>query len=215
TQPRRGLALSAQRLQPWASLGIAGHRWASLDGPGCRWASLGHRWTDLDVAGPGGSAMGFTGGYFMSYWRLFYHFVWGTKNREPVIDLEWETSLHNVIAAKAQKLGALVYAVGGVEDHVHLAASVPPTIALATFAGQLKGNSSHFINHQLSLPYDFKWQAQYGVVSFGGKQLDMVVRYIKEQREHHREHTIISFLELTNSSESSGSARRPVKPAEG
>ena len=104
----------------------------------------------------------------MPYYRLFYHMVWGTKNREPFIKSEFEISLHNVIAAKAKKLGAFVYAVGGVEDHVHLVATVPPKIALGDFIGQVKGNSSHFVNYELSVPYHFKWHTEYGVVSFWG-----------------------------------------------
>lgn len=131
----------------------------------------------------------------MPYYRLFYHIIWGTKNREPLIQVEFETSLHNVIAAKAKDLGAMVYAVGGLEDHIHLAATVPPRIALSDFIGQVKGNSSHFVNHELSLSYQFGWQAEYGLVSFGGKQLDTVVKYVKNQRQHHFEGTIISFLE--------------------
>ncbi len=131
----------------------------------------------------------------MPYSRLFYHMVWGTKNREPFIQVEFEESLHNAIAAKSKKLGAFVYAVGGIEDHIHLAASVPPKIALSDFIGQVKGNSSHFVNNELSLPYQFRWQREYGVVSFGGKQLDMVVKYVKNQRQHHIEGTIIPFLE--------------------
>ena len=46
----------------------------------------------------------------MPYWRLFYHFVWRTKNGDPLIVPEWEGSLHNVIVAKATDLGAFVYA---------------------------------------------------------------------------------------------------------
>ena len=131
----------------------------------------------------------------MPYWRLFYHFVWGTKNREPLIASEWENSLHNVIAAKVTKLGAFVYAVGGTEDHIHLVTSVPPKIALSTFIGQVKGNSSHFVNHELNVDIYFAWQAEYGVVSFGGKRLDMVVQYAKNQREHHTKGTTIAMLE--------------------
>jgi putative transposase len=121
--------------------------------------------------------------------------IWGTKNREPFIQAEIGESVHNVIAAKGKSLSAFVYAVGGIEDHVHLVASVPPRIALADFIGQVKGNSSHFINNELSLPYHFSWQAENGVVSFGGKQLDIVVKYVKNQRQHHLEGTIIAFLE--------------------
>ena len=131
----------------------------------------------------------------MPYWRLFYHFVWGTKNRKPLIAPEWEDSLHNVIAAKATELGAFVHAVDGIEDHAHLVVSVPPKIALSTFIGQVKGNSSHFVNHELNVDVHFAWQAEYGVVSFGGKMLDMVAGYAKNQRKHHTEGTTIAMLE--------------------
>ncbi|MBE7554636.1 MAG: IS200/IS605 family transposase [Anaerolineales bacterium] len=140
----------------------------------------------------------------MPYYRLFYHMIWGTKNRESLIQVEFEKSLHNIMIAKGKELGAFVYASGGIEDHVHLAASIPPRIALADFIGQVKGNSSHWINHELSLPYQFNWQAEYGVVSFGGKQLNMVVKYVKNQRQHHLAGTIIPFLERVEAKEARG-----------
>ena len=64
----------------------------------------------------------------MPYWQLYYHFIWGTKNRLPLIDAALEPDLYRAVAAKAQVLGGFVHAVGGVEDHVHLAVSVPPKI---------------------------------------------------------------------------------------
>jgi putative transposase len=131
----------------------------------------------------------------MPYWRLFY-FAWGTKNGEPLIEPEWESALHNVIAAKAADLGALVHAVGGIETHVHLVVSVPPKIALSKFVGQVKGNSSHFVNHELETETPFAWQPEYGVVSFGGKKLDMIVKYVKNQRAHHTEGTTMTMLEI-------------------
>jgi REP element-mobilizing transposase RayT len=131
----------------------------------------------------------------MPYWRLFYHIVWGTKKREPLILPEFESDLHNVVAAKASDLGAFAYAVGGIGDHVHLVASVPPRISLSDFVGQVKGNSSHWVNHQLSEISHFAWQSEYGIVSFGGRQLDFVVKYVKNQHQHHADRTAVSFLE--------------------
>ena len=34
----------------------------------------------------------------MAYWRLFYHFVWTTKNREPLLtpDIEPSVLAHDV-----------------------------------------------------------------------------------------------------------------------
>jgi REP element-mobilizing transposase RayT len=123
----------------------------------------------------------------MAYWRLYYHFVWGTKDRLALIDDQIEARVYSAIAAKAQELGALVHAVGGMEDHVHLVASVPPKIPLSEFIGLVKGNSSHFVNHVIVPGFHFAWQGEYGVQSFSEKDLPVVVGYVKNQKEHHLE----------------------------
>ena len=132
----------------------------------------------------------------MAYWRLFYHVTFATKDRTPFITTAIESELHGYIVGKAQALGAIVYAVNGVEDHVHVAASVPPKIAMAEFVGQIKGASSHHINH-LPTPLDFlfDWQRGYGVVSFGQKDLDRVVAYVRNQKEHHQRGDLMPGLE--------------------
>lgn len=132
----------------------------------------------------------------MPYWRIFYHLTWCTKNRTPLITPEIETKLHGYIAGKATSLGAFVYAVNGTDDHIHLVASIPPKISIADFVGQVKGSSSHHMNH---LPNraeaTFAWQRGYGVLSFGGKQLPWVVEYVKRQKEHHRKGTTLTSME--------------------
>lgn len=132
----------------------------------------------------------------MSYCRLYYHFTWGTKYRQDLIDPSIEDHLFRVITSKAQTLDAMVYAVGGTTNHVHLAVSVPPDIALTKFIGQVKGHSAHFINAQFHPEDPFVWQRQFGVLSFGSKQLDMVVNYVLCQKEHHAENDVISGLEV-------------------
>jgi putative transposase len=39
----------------------------------------------------------------MAYWRLFYHFVWTTKNREPWLTSDIEPSVYRFIHAEANK----------------------------------------------------------------------------------------------------------------
>jgi putative transposase len=136
----------------------------------------------------------------MPYWRLFYHFVWGTKNREPLIAPRFTQPLYNVIAAKVIELGGIAHAVGGTDDHVHLVVSVPPKIALSTFIGQVKGSSSHFVNHEVQPEYQFAWQDEYGVVSFGERHLGWVVRYTHNQAQHHEQGTIVERLECISES---------------
>ncbi len=43
----------------------------------------------------------------MSYWRLYYHLVWATKQRLPLIQPELETKLYGYIIGKADYLGCI------------------------------------------------------------------------------------------------------------
>lgn len=90
------------------------------------------------------------------------------------------------------------HAIGGTEDHVHLAVSIPPKIAPAKFIGDVKGNSSHYVNHVINPDFEFHWQDQYGVFSFGEKNLSAVVKYIQNQKQHHADGTLIAAMEQMN-----------------
>ena len=130
----------------------------------------------------------------MPYWRLFYHVVWATAQRVPSIKPEWEAQLHKVIIAKALELGTTVEAIGGLGNHVHLVASVPPKIALSTFIGQVKGSSSHFATHVLRTE-SFAWQAEYAVLSFDRRALKGMVKYVENQKSHHADGSVHPILE--------------------
>lgn len=131
----------------------------------------------------------------MPYWRLFYHFVWSTRNREPLIVSSIRQPLYKAIAAKTTELGGIVHAIGGTEDHVHLVVSVPPRVPLSTFVGQVKGSSSHLINHELRPEGRFAWQSEYGVLSFGERSLAQVVRYVLLQPQHHERGSLVARFE--------------------
>ena len=131
----------------------------------------------------------------MPYWKLYYHFIWGTKERLPVILPTFESDLYRAIAAKVKELAGITYAIGGIMDHIHLAVSVPPKIAVAKFVGEIKGNSSHYINHIVKPDFEFYWQDEYGVLSFGEKNLPAVVRYIQNQKKHHADGNLIAAME--------------------
>jgi len=83
----------------------------------------------------------------MPYYNLYYHVVGGTKNRQGIILPDFESDLYRVMAAKVIDLDGIVHAIGGVEDHVHLAVTIPPKHALSKFIGEIKGKSSHAVNH--------------------------------------------------------------------
>ena len=68
----------------------------------------------------------------MPYWKLFYHVVWGTKHRLPLIDPAWEKDLYGYIRGKATALECIPHAMGGMPDHIHVAISIPPKLSVAT-----------------------------------------------------------------------------------
>jgi REP element-mobilizing transposase RayT len=54
-----------------------------------------------------------------------------------------------------------------------LVLSVPPTLLISEFVGQLKGASSHEVNEQSGVHgKKLQWQVGYGVVSFGTGDLE-------------------------------------------
>jgi REP element-mobilizing transposase RayT len=75
-----------------------------------------------------------------------------------------------------------------------LAVTLAPTIGISELIGQLKGASSHEVNERQGRKA-IQWQAGYGIVSFGTKDLPWVVEYIRNQKAHHANGTIVDRLE--------------------
>lgn len=129
----------------------------------------------------------------MTYWRLFYHFICATKNRASLLTPELEPHVHHYCTSKARELGALMFAINGVEDHLHAVAALPPRISPAEFVKRIKGASSRFVTKRFDVP--FVWQEGYGVFSVSESDLEKVVAYVNAQKEHHRGETLVAAWE--------------------
>ncbi len=73
--------------------------------------------------------------------------IWETEDREPMIRQEIQPLLYDATRKKIEALDGQVFEIGGMEDHLHVATSFPPTISVTKFAGEVKGASSFHINH--------------------------------------------------------------------
>jgi putative transposase len=135
----------------------------------------------------------------VSYWRLFYHLVWATKGRAALIDDDRLVVIERSMRSTSMKKGAIFHAIGAMPDHIHVAVSIPPRIAISTFVQHLKGESSHLLNHGAKrddLDW-FHWQPQFGVVSFGERSIAEVIAYVRNQRAHHAADRLWPLLEIT------------------
>jgi len=127
----------------------------------------------------------------------YYHIVFGTKHREPIIDDSLEPRLHAFLGGIAKDLGCTPYAINGYVDHVHLAVRYPSDLSHADLARHLKSRSSLWIHETFPSRHSFAWQEGYGGFTVSKSVLPRVVRYIETQKEHHREVTFTTeFMKM-------------------
>jgi len=112
-----------------------------------------------------------------------------------LITPELEPHVYRHLRRTAQQYEIAVHAIGGIANHVHLAVSIPPAMAVATAAARLKGASTRAIKEELGI--DFGWQGDYGVTSFAERHLGPVVDYIRNQQQRHTEDSLWPEAELT------------------
>lgn len=122
-----------------------------------------------------------------TYISNLVHFVWGTANREPTIRESWRDRLHGYLGGILANKKAKLLAAGGVEDHVHVLASLPATVSLSEIASAMKANSSRWIHENIVQCKGFDWQEGYGAFTVSKSAEEQVKKYIHEQEQHHKQ----------------------------
>ena len=94
-------------------------------------------------------------------------------------------------------MGAIVFALNGWYDHVHLIASIPAKLAVATFIGQVKAVATARFNKSGHPQAPIYWQSEYAAFSMDKKRLPYHISYVEKQKQHHAGGCLIPFLERT------------------
>jgi len=132
--------------------------------------------------------------------NLLVHVVFGTKNREPLIDVDLKPRLLDYLAGIIRAEGAFLRIGNGVADHVHLLVDIPATRAVADLVRVVKTNSSKWVHETFPDRASFGWQTGYGAFSVSASQAGVVARYIERQEHHHRTRTFreefLAFLKV-------------------
>ncbi len=84
----------------------------------------------------------------------------------------------------------VLYRINGVEDHIHIITHIHPTIAVASIVKDIKTASSTWIKEEKIFPDFDSWQVGYGAFTYSIKEKDRLVKYVKNQEEHHK---IVTF----------------------
>ena len=117
--------------------------------------------------------------------EAYFHLVWATKGRDPILDSKLEPAVYHCIQQEAQGLGCTVLALNGMPDHVHILIGLKPNIALSDLVKDVKVASSRLVNDKRWVRGRFNWQEGFGAFSCSHSHLSKVASYIENQERHH------------------------------
>jgi REP element-mobilizing transposase RayT len=122
----------------------------------------------------------------MPFVKVWVHFVWSTKNREPMLTQDIRQTVFQHIRDNSKEKGIFLDFIGGYVDHVHCLISLGTGQEIEEIVQLIKGESSHWINKNKLCKGRFSWQDEYFGVSVSESILNDVRKYIANQEKHHR-----------------------------
>lgn len=125
----------------------------------------------------------------MPYTKVMIHFIWATKNRQPIITKELKPVLLNHIKENSISKGIFIDTLNCVSDHIHLLISLGSEQTISKIAMLIKGESSFWVNKQSLVNKKFEWQDDYIALSVSESAVEKVRQYIYNQEEHHQKKT--------------------------
>ena len=125
----------------------------------------------------------------MSYVSSYFHCVFSTKERRPLLTPALQERLWPFLGGIAWQNDMKALIVGGVEDDVHILLSLPATMPISKAMQLMKGGSPRWLHETFPDQRLFAWQEKYGAFSVSVSQSDTITEYIRNQREHHRTKT--------------------------
>ena len=124
-----------------------------------------------------------------SFKQIYSQIVFGTKYRKPTIAEAHCEELYKYIWGIIQNKKCKLYRINGVDDHIHIFCDLHPTVALADLVKDIKVASNLWMKESGKFPDFIGWQDGYGAFTYNIRERDMIINYVKNQKEHHQKET--------------------------
>jgi REP-associated tyrosine transposase len=121
-----------------------------------------------------------------SFGALYFHIIYSSKNRLPLITPEIQHRLYEYIGGLFSHRKCVLLAAGGIADHIHLLASLSRESCISDTVRDIKSLSSGWVHDAFPRSSDFAWQSGYAAFSVSYSGLGAVRSYLSGQAEHHR-----------------------------
>jgi putative transposase len=150
-----------------------------------------------------------------TYTQIHIHSVFSVQRRDGIIQIKWRDELYKYITSIIQANEHKLLAIGGMSDHVHILFGFRPKQSLSDLMQEIKRGSSKWINEKRFVRGRFSWQEGYGAFSYSRDDLPKVIRYIQNQKEHHKKITFMEeYMALLKEFEIEYDLRYIFKPVE-
>jgi REP element-mobilizing transposase RayT len=118
--------------------------------------------------------------------QIHIQIVFAVKRRQNLILPSWEQELYKYITGIIQKKDQKMLAINGMPDHIHIFIGMKPNCCLSDLVREVKKSSNAFVNEKGFTKTKFQWQEGFGAFSYSHSALSMVIKYIENQKEHHK-----------------------------
>ncbi len=126
---------------------------------------------------------------------IYIHATFGTKARKNYINEKIAPELHAYMAGIFKELDNPAVIINSIPYHVHGLFRFSKNLTIATIMEKVKKSSSIWMKQQPMGEKQFYWQKGYGAFSVSGSHIDVVTRYIANQKEHHKKLTYKEEIE--------------------
>jgi REP element-mobilizing transposase RayT len=134
-----------------------------------------------------------------TYSQIYIQVVFAVKGRDCLIKHDWDEKLYKYITGIVQNKGQKMLAINGVENHIHFLIGMKPSCCLSELVREIKKSSNSYIEENKFTKFKFQWQEGFGAFSYSHSSLDNVIKYILNQKDHHRKKTFkMEYLEFLN-----------------
>jgi REP element-mobilizing transposase RayT len=120
-----------------------------------------------------------------TYTQLYIQLVFAVKYRERLVAESFRDELEKYICGVINNKSSKPLAIYCMPDHTHILIGLNPTLPISDLVRDVKSRSSVWINEQKLVTGSFKWQEGFGAFSYSRSSLDNVVKYIRNQPQHH------------------------------
>ena len=135
-----------------------------------------------------------------TFTKLNIHIVFHVKRTSVLLRKGDLPQVFGFIGGVIKNIGGYPITVGGVDNHIHILATMPKTMSVSDFVKTIKANSSRWIKTLDECYKAFAWQEGYGAFCVSPSLLKKTIRYIETQEEHHHKESVrtefIRFLKI-------------------